>query len=278
LDKFKTSGQFPFDGDYEADRPYKDADVDLTFEGYDPETKPIPDAKIKMKDTDNDSVEQKTTKAEFKLQELLEALGIDPNDKKWEEKPQKKISATKKETELVAPGGKTAQRYRSEGVPIAVISELIRIGVIKDAKSVFKSNDAGKRLDYELARRKDVVYETVANLISTKFDGSEFASYTSMETIFGTRDIGTTLNAAEQAKGKRFSKNKGDEPRFGKSDLQNFVNRFNDIFGTKYTIDDIFSDEQLRAARKRIEEDGKVTKLTRFPKLGNRTILKKEED
>jgi len=278
LDKFKTSGQFPFDGDYEADRPYKDADVDLTFEGYDPETKPIPDAKIKMKDTDNDSVEQKTTKAEFKLQELLEALGIDPNDKKWEEKLQKKISATKKETELVAPGGKTAQRYRSEGVPIAVISELIRIGVIKDAKSVFKSNDAGKRLDYELARRKDVVYETVANLISTKFDGSEFASYTSMETIFGTRDIGTTLNAAEQAKGKRFSKNKGDEPRFGKSDLQNFVNRFNDIFGTKYTIDDIFSDEQLRAARKRIEEDGKVTKLTRFPKLGNRTILKKEED
>lgn len=279
--KFATiSGSFP-----ESDKAFKDADEDLTLEGYDPETRGIPSARMPMKEagptaspTQNKPSEpnaspsmERTQRREFRLNELLEGLGIDPDNKKWSEELQKKIDAAKGDTELQAPTGKAMSRWANDGVPVAVIAELARLGVIKDAKSTFKSNNSGERLDYELARKKHVVYEALSAFINEKFPDSKLNSIKSRELVVGSNDVFQTLSNAAKNKGSRFNKLKGDEPRFAQSDMQSFVNRFNEIFGTSYTMDDIFSDEQLRQARKRIEEDGQASTLVR-PK--DRTIKK----
>ena len=282
IEKFSQfSGSFP-----ESDKTFKDADEDLTLEGYDPETRAIPSSRIKMKNTEGTSTPEatsnpspqddavKTQRKDFKLQELLENLKIDPKNRNWPEELQKKIDKTKADTELQAPNAKTASRWENDGVPVAVIAEMIRLGIIKDAKSAFKSNNSGERLDYELARRKHVVYEALSNFINEKFPDSPLNKTKSRELIAGN-DIFQTLTNAAKNKGTKFSKLKGDEPRFSQSELGKFVNKFNEIFGTDYTIDDIFSDEQLREAKRRIEEEGR-TSMTVRPR--NRTVTKKEND
>jgi hypothetical protein len=282
IEKFSQfSGSFP-----ESDKTFKDADEDLTLEGYDPETRAIQSSRIKMKNTEDASTPgatvnpasqgdaTKTQRKDFKLEELLESLKIDPKNRNWPEELQKKIDKTKADTELQAPNAKTASRWENDGVPVAVIAEMIKLGIIKDAKSAFKSNNSGERLDYELARRKHVVYEALSNFINEKFPDSPLNKTKSRELIAGN-DIFQTLTNAAKNKGTKFNKLKGDEPRFGQSELGKFVNKFNEIFGTNYTIDDIFSDEQLRQAKRRIEEEGR-TSMTVKPR--NRTVVKKEND
>lgn len=265
--KFEFFGSFP-----ETGTDYVDADVNLMREGIDPETRAIPSSRVKMKETPAASQNTEITqRKDFKLDELLNSLDIDPDNKNWAQELQKKIDKIKGDTELEGPNAKSASRWKNDGVPVAVIAEMIRLGIIKDAKSAFKTNNSGERLDYELARKKHVVYEALSNFINEKFSDSPLNKTKTRELIVGQNDVLQTLNNAAKNKGSKFSKLKGDEPRFSESQLSKFVNKFNEIFGTNYTIDDIFSDEQLREARRRIEEEGK-TSLTVKPR--NRTLLK----
>jgi len=68
------------------------------------------------------------------------------------------------------------------------------------------------------------------------------------------------------AKGIKFSPGKGDEPRFSDAEIEAIVKRFNDTFDTNYGVDDIFSAEQLNAAKNRLEQGETVVTKKKEPK------------
>jgi hypothetical protein len=78
--------------------------------------------------------------------------------------------------------------------------------------------------------------------------------------------MGTALRDAAAAKGSAWSAKKGNEPRFAVSEMQTMVDRFNEIFGTDHTLEDIFSAEQLRNAKTRIENGETLSGKKRKPK------------
>jgi len=264
-EKFSARGMWP-------DTEYDDANNDLVMEGMSRRSVPSKPARIKFKpeEAQEPKTTAKTQKNEFAVRDLLESLGISPDEKNWPEELQKRINKTGKSKISVVGNEKTQKRWEDGGVPTAVIKEMIRLGLIKDAKSVFKNNDSGSRLDDELKGVKYAVYEALNNFINARHGESPMNTRDTRFAILGTRDIHTYLPSVSKVKGQTFSPSKGDEPRFDREEMQIMVNRFNERFGTSYTIDDIFSDEQLRQAKEKIE-NGEHSPIGKPRK--NRTVI-----
>ena len=149
--------------------------------------------------------------------------------------------------------------------------------MIPDAKSVWKNDDAGKKLDAELAASKHSVYEALYEFTQAKHAGDRAKNTKrNRDYILGSTDFAVSHKRVASLKGATFSKKTGDERRFSQSELQGIVNRFNEIFGTDYKIDDIFSAEQLRNATRRLREEGKTLYGEDSPELGKRVITKKK--
>ena len=78
--------------------------------------------------------------------------------------------------------------------------------------------------------------------------------------------MATALNDAAAAKGSPWGIKKGTEVVFSVSEMQTMVDKFNEVFGTTHTLDDIFSAEQLRTAKERIENGQTLYEGTRNKK------------
>jgi hypothetical protein len=143
--------------------------------------------------------------------------------------------------------------WKKDGIPTATVAHMIRTGLIPNAASVWKDASTGERFDNELKKSKYAVYEALNEFIDKSFPDSKLNSQASRNKITGRTDMGVALRDAATAKGSAWSPKKGNEARFSDSELQSIVDRFNEVFGTNHTIDDIFSAEQLRTAAERIE-------------------------
>lgn len=280
-EKFDANGAWPQLFTEGFDDNFNDANGSLMVEGAYGMLDAIQPERIKTKPEEAKPISQaavKTSKLDFSVDELLESLGIDPQDKGWAKKLQEiidKASKNKpKDKRINVLGEKTPGRWKNNGVPVAVISEMIRLGIIKDAKSVFKSNDSGSRLDDELKSIQYAVYEALNNFLNARHGDSNLNTGQTLKEILGYTDAHLYIKKAASAKGDLFNPGKGDEPRFTRERLQDVVNRFNNIFGTEYTIDDIFSDEQLRSAKEKIESG----EYTPIGKKSNRTVLVDKEN
>jgi hypothetical protein len=61
-----------------------------------------------------------------------------------------------------------------------------------------------------------------------------------------------TLPRAASRKNRTYSANNPNENLVSQDAMQAMVDRLNEKLGTNFTIDDVFSDEQLRAADERL--------------------------
>jgi|GEM_PF-792239 len=262
--------RFSFGGAFRNDGDADDANTELMYEGMRaPES--ISALPTNKKGTEIPNSTTRTKRDEFRMSELMKSLGISDEDKEKYEKLNKIL----KKSKIGEQNRQTLNRWETQGIPTAVISEMIQSKIIKDAKSTFTATDAGARLDRELARPKYVVAEALLSFIKEKHGTSGFNTRDSVTRIMEDLNLGKYLERAAKNKGSiPYSPNVGDIPRYSDSDLENVVNRFNNIFGTDYTVDDIFSDEQLRTAKERIETG------THSPvgKPNVRTRLKKENE
>jgi len=258
---FRTIGQFTPVREAKDDSP---AEVALTFEGMDdtPFSNPgkagpidlgASAVDVDLASTDIDIPRfrgAQTKRNEMKLQNLLDYLGI-PSDGKWQEELKPRLRAAFG-TDDVGLGADAVKSWEKDGVPIAYIAEMIRTGLIPSAREVFLANKAGQRLDEELVAKKTNVYEALIGFAQqANPQGSALLTPGNIGRILDDAQFLATLKPVTERRGSTFSKGKGDVPRTTRGELQQIVDRFNRIFGTNHTIEDIFSHEQLRQAEAR---------------------------
>jgi hypothetical protein len=220
----------------------------------------------------------KTSREQFDIGQLLDSLGIEEGGN-WHDELRKRLIEAFGTDDVGLSSREIARQWETGGVPTTYINEMIRTGVIPDAKSVWKKDEAGKKLDAELAASKHSVYEALYEFTQAKHSADKAKNTRrNRDYILGSTDFTVSHKGVAARKGATFSKKTGDERRFSQSELQDVVNRFNEIFGTNYKIDDIFSAEQLRNATKRLREDGKTLYGEDGPELGKRVVMKKDSN
>ena len=204
----------------------------------------------------------KTQRADFRIEPLLAHFGIEKDSKfQWREKLRDKLIPT---FGTQTPKFDKNEEWSRNGVPTAWVAEMIKRGVIFDAQDVWKEGEVGKKFDDELKAQKHVVFEALYGFASRTFPDSRLLTPENMRSILGDAGWMKSIRNAVQAGGSPFTPKKGDEPRYTRNQLQDIVDRFNEIFGTSHTIDDIFSDEQLRQARRMIEEEKRTSLPSTF--------------
>lgn len=233
---------------------------------------------------------EKTRRTDFPLAPLLEQLGIE-NNSEWpsqlkevlQSDPsfgqpflQEQIRNSGVESDLykapnVGLGPDAKKSWEKDGVPTAYVAEMVRVGLIENAASIWRTNNAGERFDQELLANKPAVYEALTQFIDKSFPDSSLNSLATRQQIVNNTDVATTLKNAAERRGRNFSKGLGEFPRYSANGLQEIVDEFNKIFGTNHTIDDLFSAEQLRNAQ-RVLNEGTTTYGKNKPRKGTRKI------
>jgi antirestriction protein ArdC/superfamily I DNA/RNA helicase len=255
--QFRSSGRFYRDsatrGDSEAENTLLEESIDEVG------LRDIPEDGVTAEEIRAD----KTARQDFELKPLLNYLGI-PSDG-WRKILRERLQQSSGDENV---GLADKNDWDKNGVPIAYINHMIRLGMIPDASSVWKDGDSGNKLDAELSNPRHAVIEALNDFIDKSFPNSPQNSSKSRSYISGIANMSAQLADAAKNRGSKFSPGKGDEPRYSSTELQQIVNRFNEVFGTNHTIEDIFSREQIETARKRIEEEGQT--LSGKKRLGTR--------
>ena len=252
--KFRATGRFAPDDPFEGD---SEAEIDLYGQSFDELVNPpslADDGEVLKLD--------KTDKKDFEIEPLLEYLGIDKSE--WKTKL-RGVLAEKFETENIGD----IVKWSKDGIPTANIAHMIRKGVIPSASDVWKEGKVGQLFDAEMERPKYAVYEALNEFIDRSFPTGRLNTDAIRSRIVGATDMRSAIRDAVAARGSAWNPKKGTEPRFAVSEMQTMVDRFNEIFGTNHTLEDIFSAEQLRNAKERIESGETLWKPKRTPKTGN---------
>ena len=275
--KFRATGRFSKkkESEFEARAEYDLLEESMFLEGDTPsdaaKKKIVEDAKPQKPVLAGD----KTKKEDFTVDKLLEYLKIN-KDKNWHNNLKDALQKLNGKEDLGLSSRDIALFWEKNGVPTIYTYEMIRAGLIPDAASVWDEDSLGKRFDGELTASKHAVYEALYEFTEAKHATDRAKnSKLSRSYILGAKDFETAHRDVVAKKGDIFSKKIGDVPRFSQDELQGVVNRFNEIFGTNYKIDDIFSAEQLRTVKERLSK-GVSLYTGKNPELGARTILKKD--
>lgn len=237
-----------FEDSWES-RDDSEAEVELAYEGTAGAT--LDEIPVEIARSAPRNSGSRIERRDLSLESLLDHLGI-PNEKGWSERLKPVLQEAFGEGVDVGLGPDAIKSWAKDGVPIAYVQEMIRTGVIPNARSVWGSNKIGQKLDEELVAAKPQVYEALTQFIDRSFPDSALNTSESRSFIINSREMPTVLKNAAERKGSSFSKGTGDVPRFSRSQLQEIVDRFNERFGTQHTIEDIFSHEQLREAEKQL--------------------------
>lgn len=230
-------------------RDDSEAEVELAYEGTAGAT--LDEIPVEIARSAPRNSGSRIERRDLSLESLLDHLGI-PNEKGWSERLKPVLQEAFGDGVDVGLGPDAIKSWAKDGVPIAYVQEMIRTGVIPNARSVWGSNKIGQKLDEELVAAKPQVYEALTQFIDRSFPDSALNTSESRSFIINSREMPTVLKNAAERKGSSFSKGTGDVPRFSRSQLQEIVDRFNERFGTQHTIEDIFSHEQLREAEKQL--------------------------
>jgi hypothetical protein len=250
---FRATGRFAADDPFEGD---SEAEIDLYGQSFDEllNSPSLPD--------DGDEVMKidKTNRKDFDVEPLIKYLGIDK--KEWISR----LSEILSEAFGVESTGVNSD-WAKKGIPTATIAHMIRKGVLPNAADIWKEGKTGQLFDEELQRPKYAVYEALNEFIDKSFSkANRLNSIASRNKIIGATDMATALNDAAAAKGSAWGIKKGTEVVFSVSEMQTMVDKFNEVFGTTHTLDDIFSAEQLRTAKERIENGQTLYEGTRNKK------------
>jgi HK97 family phage prohead protease len=249
--KFMAGGMFDKDDPVAGD---SEIEADYYLEGFEGVDIPAVEENVTAEEIKAD----KTSRKDFELSNLLGYLGISRDE--WAATLRERLKGSFGMEDVGLSSVESVKSWENDGVPIAYINHMIKTGVIPSAGTVWggktgsdgKKTGPGIKLDTELSRKKYIVFQALADFMDRSAPGK--VNRTVRKEVSGETGIDTLLDTAKKSKGTTFSPRKGDEARFSDNQLQEIVNRFNERFDTNYTIEDIFSAEQLEAARKKIEE------------------------
>ena len=245
------------------------AEVELMIEGQSGEKEGIPSIPAPS----NPKAET-VPRSSLPVSNLLKSLGIDESTN-WAKELRSQMQTAFGIDDVGLDDAVAKSKWEKEGVPIAYIAEMIRTGMVPSASDIYKDNGVGEKLDKELLATKPAVTEAFFDFMRTNFGDSKLNGRINRDSILGfqqsEQQLESVLKRFKQS-GNNFSKNKGDERRYSSGQLGDIVNRFNKMFGTNYTIDDIFSDEQLRNSKRRVEQENIITRPTNTPPTKRKKI------
>ena len=245
------------------------AEVELMIEGQGGEEEGIPSIPV----SPNPKAET-VSRSSLPVTGLLKSLGIDESTN-WAKELRSQMQTAFGLDDVGLDDAVAKSKWEKEGVPIAYIAEMIRTGMIPSASEIYPDNGIGEKLDKELLATKPAVTEAFFDFMRANFGDSKLNGRVNRDSILGFQQSEQQLESVLRRfkeSGNNFSKNKGDERRYSSGQLGDIVNRFNKMFGTNYTIDDIFSDEQLRNAKRRIEQENIITRPTSAPPTKRKKI------
>ena len=144
------------------------------------------------------------------------------------------------------------KKWKKEGVPTAIIEQLVDRGVIPSAGDVF--GEEGTKFDNSI--RQFDLWKNVKDAIEKS--GTK-ARYKELDEVIGAAKVLTRLRAFEEGREGKFSKNTGKALRYSDEEVQVIVDRLNKKYKLNETVESIKGGGSLssgRQASRRISNSG----------------------
>jgi HK97 family phage prohead protease len=244
--KFRAFGSFERSAGEPTRTPFSGAEVEIMTRDYidamrGDEGRPTPITVSKAEGAE--------IRSSYPLDSLLDHLGI-ARDENWTEELRKRMQAAFDTDKVGLSGTNPTERrdWQRRGIPTSVVREMIRTGMIDSAATVW--GDEG--LDSQIRRTTNNVYEALIDFINKNAPTGKAPTTRLKDEIAGASNLAVTLPRAASRKNRTYSANNPNENLVSQDAMQAMVDRLNEKLGTNFTIDDVFSDEQLRAADERL--------------------------
>lgn len=235
--KFLTTGSFsPTDKDYGS----SEIESDIIFEG----TQARPSTRRDPRNV------PALSRGQFPLSRLLEHLDIDEAGD-WRNELRQRMQASFGTDDVGLSGAREGRLWAELGVPLPYVKEMIRTGMIPSSSDVWAGNDDS---DYSLSLSRANVYQALTSFIDSLDADRSLKTNEAKASVLGDSNFRKVVSRAKDSRGKTWAPRKGSEQLMGMSELEAIVKRLNDAFGSERTVEDVFSAEQIRAAKDLIEK------------------------
>ena len=199
-------------------------------------------------------VGREISKSAFPLSRLVESLGAVSDDDLIE------AITFEVDGEQIVTTPKQLAKWKKEGVPTAIIEQLVDKGIIPSAGDVF--GEEGVKFDNSI--RQFDLWRNVSDAIAR--NGKKVKGI-DLDDVIGATKVQTRLRAFEEGKEGKFSKNTGKALRYSDEEVQEIVDRLNKKYGLSETVESIKGEGSLssgRRAARRITNSGQeaVEKLS----------------
>jgi hypothetical protein len=199
---------------------------------------------------DFDAVEKvvasEISKNAFPLSALSESLGAQSDDDLVE------AITFEVDGEQIVTTPKQLAKWKKEGVPTAIIEQLVDRGIIPSAADVF--GEEGTKFDNSIRQ-----FDLWKNVSDASARNGKKVKGIDLDEVIGATKVQTRLRAFEEGKEGRFSKNTGKALRYSDEEVQEIVDRLNKKYGLSETVESIKGEGSLssgRRAARRISNTG----------------------
>ena len=182
----------------------------------------------------------------FPVSALAESLGVESDEDLT------RAITFEVDGEQISPTAMQLKKWKKEGVPTAIIEQLVDRGVIPSAGDVF--GEEGTKFDNSI--RQFDLWKNVKDAIEKS--GTK-ARYKELDEVIGAAKVLTRLRAFEEGREGKFSKNTGKALRYSDEEVQVIVDRLNKKYKLNETVESIKGGGSLssgRQASRRISNSG----------------------
>jgi hypothetical protein len=162
--------------------------------------------------------------------------------------------------EQITASTEQTRRWRRDGIPTAIIEQLVDRGVIPSAADVF--GEEGAKFDNSI--RQFDLWKKVSDTIAKKVGKVKGVD---LDEIIGAKKVQTRLRLFDEGKEGKFNKNTGKALRYSDDEVQTIVDRLNKKYDLSETVESIKGGGSMssgRRAARRISTSGQdaVEKLS----------------
>lgn len=200
------------------------------------------------------TVASEVSKTAFPVSALADSLGVE-SDKDLADAVTFEVDGEK-----ITPTYAQLAKWKKEGVPTAIIEQLVDRGIIPSAGDVF--GEEGVKFDNSI--RQFDLWKNVRDAIEKS---GRKAKYKDLDEVIGAAKVLTRLRAFEEGREGKFSKNTGKALRYTDEEVNEIVDRLNKKYNLNETIESIKGSGSMssgRRAARRISNSGQeaVEKLS----------------
>ena len=192
------------------------------------------------------AVAGEVSKNSFPVSALADSLGVE-SDKDLADAVTFEVDGEK-----ITPTYAQLAKWKKEGVPTAIIEQLVDRGIIPSAGDVF--GEEGVKFDNSI--RQFDLWKNVRDSIEKS--GAK-AKYKDLDEVIGAAKVLTRLRAFEEGREGKFSKNTGKALRYTDEEVQEIVDRLNKKYNLNETVESIKGGGSMssgRRAARRISNSG----------------------